>query len=152
MLDCLQLSYTSSMLKSELKSRTNLNWSRRKIAAVLQLELDDAADTNTASHDYSEDTFNEISSGSLPNGNDHEQSTASNQSPTRASVSVVQDTTKSGEDAKKTPLLVEILRRLPKTTDESSSNKSTNETMGEMNNETFVTAPRSTNNQLSESF
>lgn len=158
LLDCLQLSYTSSMLKSEIKSRINLNWSRRKIANVLQLDLDDsdanASDSSviTNRQDYSEDTFNEISNGSVNEASDSVKIESSNK--TSASVEV---TNKTVSDIKKTPLLVEILRRLPKTTDgprsineESSSNK--NETTGEVNNETFVTASRSMSNQLSESF
>lgn len=162
LLDCLQLSYTSSMLKSEVKCRTNLNWSRRKIANVLQLDVDDNPDANgsnssatTNRQDYSEDTFNEISNGSINDPSDSGKIENGNELISAKASNSVQTVSKPNN---KTPLLVEILRRLPKTTDDmgesSRSNKSSNETSaGDVNNETFVTASRLTNsNQLSESF
>lgn len=157
------------MLKSEVASRTSLNWSRRKIADVMLLDIDDDPDANGSNssaatrQDYSEDTFNEMSNGSvndattesgniIENGNDGTDGKA-------LSVSTADvKNNKTASESKRTPLLVEILRRLPKTTDgsnnESSSNKSSNETTtNEVNNETFVTvSTRTPSNQLSESF
>lgn len=139
------------MLKSELKNKSS-QWSRRKIAEVLQLDLDDTNTSNSSAsrQDYSEDTFNENSSGSLIEG---EHQTNANTTDEGVKASLVAAAVPKIVENNKTPLLVEILRRLPKSTDvHSESSKSASDTMGEANNETYVKAERSTTNQLSESF
>lgn len=122
-------------------------------------EGNDVSNSSGTRQDYSEDTFNEISNGSIHDGTDNGNGKTENSNEISVKESARSEEIQQVEvpnNTKKTPLLVEILRRLPKTTDstsnESSSNKSVNETTGEVNNETFVTASRSASNQLSESF
>lgn len=147
LLDCMQLTYTSSVLKAELR-QNYAQWPRRRIAEVLQLDLDEPATSNT-----SDTSRTPLSPAVRSDAAAVDQDAASNKEPEETEP-MASDLPTSASSVATVPLLVEILRRLPKTTDESSMTTATNKEDGEdstiaetdhINNDTFVAMSRSAN-------
>lgn len=147
LLDCMHLPYTSSVLKAELR-QTYAQWPRRRIADVLQLDLDEQAASVTTTSTVSDATRTPPKSDKNEDADDDGHTDETAESKTSDSESP----TTSASPSATVPLLVEILRRLPKTTDESSCTTATNKEDGEdstateadnINNDTFVASSRS---------
>lgn len=137
LLECLNLTYTNSVLQAELKHKYN-RWPRRRIADLLQLDLDETStaeadaslanaskslpstqqskDKDTSTDTQQQQREEDLGSRTVEEGNRTVCSEEISTKTADASSSPV-PTTANGM----TPLLVEILRRLSKTTDESTT-------------------------------
>lgn len=172
LLDSLNLTYTSSVLAAELKQSYS-HWSRRRIADVLQLaELDETVGVigNNATESDSLEVRSDIqvASSSSSAVRTELESTASD-SYSNSGFADGEELSKTATDEAnvvkngcsigRTPLLVEILRRLPKITDESMARDNDESSLiatrvdglDDINNETFVAAANRSANQTSES-
>lgn len=162
LLDCMNLSYTSSVLRAELR-QTYAHWPRRRIADVLQIDLDDPASASSANSSADASSSHSIvdegpSTNHSQNDVDEDSQSPAEESAkpsTQGDLTSASSTSPASKSAAATvPLLVEILRRLPKTTDESSASTSALEAddsaavavaSHEINNDTFVALSRSAN-------